>query len=126
MTTGRSPLPGDTGRAIEQQAEAWLQRQGLKAVQQNYRTRLGEIDLIMWEGRHLVFVEVRYRRNTRFGHGYDTVDARKQAKLLRAADQYLQQNRLAEQVACRFDVVSATHDENGALRFDWIKNAFGA
>lgn len=126
MIKGRGPRPGDTGRAIEQQAEAWLQRQGLKAAQQNYRTRLGEIDLIMWHGSQLVFVEVRYRRDTRFGHGYDTVDARKQAKLLRAAAQYLQESGLGERVPCRFDVVSATQSTSGGVDFQWIRNAFGA
>lgn len=119
------PRPGDTGREVEQQAETWLVRQGLRPETRNYRTRLGEIDLVMWHGSSLVFIEVRFRQNLRYGHGYDTVDARKQARLLRAASQYLQSRQLSDRVPCRFDVVSVTRAD-GRLEYQWVQDAFGA
>ncbi len=55
------------GAQAEQRAAQYLQRQGLKPVAQNYRSRFGEIDLVMQDGATLVFIEVRLRRNASFG-----------------------------------------------------------
>ena len=111
-----------TGTQAEQIACAHLQTQGLKSITNNFRCKLGEIDLIMLDHDYLVFVEVRYRKSTFFGTGAETVDIRKQSKLIRTAQIYLQQQR-KNHYPCRFDVISIT----GPLpiaRIDWIKNAF--
>ena len=55
------------GDEAERAAERFLIAQGLKLVERNFRTRLGEIDLIMREGESLIFVEVRLRKNNDFG-----------------------------------------------------------
>lgn len=110
----------DTGLAAEQLACQYLQAQGLKLLERNYRCRFGEIDLIMQDGRDLVFVEVRFRRSQRFGGAALSVDAAKQAKLLATAQHYLQSK--APKRNARMDVVAV---ESGN-RIDWIKNAIQA
>lgn len=107
------------GCEAEERACAHLRRRGLTLLERNFRCRRGEIDLIMRDGSTVVFVEVRYRRNARFGDSAETVDVRKQHRLLAAAQTYLQRN--AHQTPCRFDVVAITGTE-----LQWITNAFEA
>lgn len=113
------------GEAIEREAATFLVRQGMALVCRNFQCRLGEIDLIMHSRGTLVFVEVRYRSTSHFGSAVSTVDTRKQHKLVRTAQFYLQRSGLREQLPCRFDVLGispSAHD--GSLQFDWIKAAF--
>lgn len=72
----------------------------------------------MRDGGVLVFVEVRYRRSSRFGRPEETVDPRKQRRLAAAAGHYLQENPTV--LPCRFDVVAMSDPD----RIEWIKNAF--
>lgn len=108
------------GEAAERRAEQYLRAQGLRLQRRNYRSPHGEIDLIMRDGTTLVFVEVRLRSNRRFGSGADSIDRRKQQRLQRTAEHYLQ--RQQNLPACRFDVVSL--DGEGDIH--WIPDAFGA
>ncbi len=116
------------GDAAEQAALHFLERHGLSLVQRNFRCKVGEIDLIMQDGLTLVFVEVRFRQNSRFGDGAASVTWHKQQRLIRAAQHYLQRSRRTEH-PCRFDVLSATstqsatHHSSDTIQFDWIKNA---
>lgn len=57
----------NTGQDAERLAAIYLQRQGLKLLETNYRCRFGEIDLIMQDGKEIVFVEVRLRSHAAFG-----------------------------------------------------------
>lgn len=107
------------GAQAEQWAAQYLQQHGLKPVAQNYRSRFGEIDLIMQDGAMLVFIEVRLRRNANFGGAAASIDARKQQRIIRTAQQYLAS--LAQLPPCRFDAVLL--DDNGV---QWLKNAFEA
>lgn len=111
--------PRKRGDAAEEQALGHLRDQGLAMVARNYSVRGGEIDLIMREGDLLVFVEVRYRRSERFGSAAESVDRRKQQRLLLAANHYLQ-SRGGDHQGCRFDVVALGGD--GGLH--WIRDAF--
>lgn len=110
------------GRAAEAAALAHLKRQGLRLVTCNYRTPFGEIDLIMQDARMLVFVEVRFRRNPRFGSPAETVGAQKQRKLRASAEQFLQTDGDCNR-PCRFDIVSVSGDP-AAPTIDWFTNAF--
>lgn len=114
-----------TGKQAEASACEYLQAQGLTLVERNYSCKCGEIDLIMQDKYTTVFVEVRYRRNSHFGSGAESVDRRKQAKLLATAEHYLQQHPKAAQNICRFDVVALT-TENKQHIIDWIEDAFQA
>lgn len=110
------------GKEAERWAAEYLQQQGLLLVTQNFRSRLGEIDLVMRDGDTLVFVEVRQRRNADFGGAAASVDMKKQKKLIRAAQFYLA--RLHHMPPCRFDVVLM--DDDKGLHAQWIRNAFDA
>jgi putative endonuclease len=117
-------LPGERGKAAEAQACRFLIDHGLALIARNYRCRRGEIDLIMRDGRSLVFVEVRYRGNRRFAGGAETIDRRKQSRLVATAMHYLQSHPGAAAYPARFDVV-AIDAELGENRLEWIRNAFG-
>jgi putative endonuclease len=115
----------ETGQRAEDAACRYLEQHGLRLVERNYQGPRGEIDLIMRDQRTTVFVEVRYRRSQRFGSGAESVDRRKQDKLLATAALYLQRHPQAAKTACRFDVVSlGSHD--GRDTVDWITDAFQA
>lgn len=107
------------GARAEKLAAAFLARQGLTLVEQNYRCRFGEIDLILREGETLVFVEVRLRANPDFGGAAASITPAKREKLLKAARHYLA--RLERIPPCRFDAV-LLHDTAGR-DLEWIKNA---
>ncbi|BAN36308.1 hypothetical protein SCD_n02501 [Sulfuricella denitrificans skB26] len=113
--------PGNTGAEAERLAATFLQRQGLKLVETNYRCRFGEIDLICKDQNSLVFVEVRLRGNDAFGGAAASITAGKQHKLVLAARHYLQQLRSFP--ACRFDVVLLRSLRDNDI--EWIRNAFG-
>lgn len=109
------------GQEMEKLAGDYLQQQGLTTLTRNYHCRYGEIDLIMQDGNTLVFVEVRYRRNSRYGSALESVDIRKQQRLITTANHYLQKTKLSSH-ACRFDVI-AIHMTT-APEITWIKDAF--
>ncbi|MGH8282352.1 MAG: YraN family protein [Gammaproteobacteria bacterium] len=114
------------GQRAEDQALELLRRAGLTLLVRNYRCPQGELDLVMADGETLVMVEVRYRRERGFGSAVDTVDARKQGKLLRAAQHFLQQDARHRRRPLRFDVVAVSETTDGKIQPDWIKDAFRA
>ena len=121
--TGRDTA--STGLAAEAAACRFLEAHGLATVTRNYRCRLGEIDLVMRDGRELVLVEVRYRRNATQVHPYVTVTAQKQRRILRAAQHLLLRNPKLAGAGLRFDVVAVTGDL-AAPRFEWLRAGFDA
>lgn len=105
----------------EEQALRFLQAQGLRLRQRNYRCKAGEIDLIMEQGNTIVFVEVRFRSGTSHGGAAASVTKSKQRKLHLTASHYLQSQHLNEaRQPCRFDVVA--YEEQGQCQ--WYINAF--
>jgi len=116
------------GDAAEEMALHYLQRHGLRLIERNFHCKLGELDLIMRDSTHLVFVEVRSRRSMRFGRPVETVAHRKQQRLLRSAAFYLQKHRL--DLPCRFDIVGISpHSDSvqaDSVQVEWIKDAFQA
>lgn len=112
------------GFEAERLAGQFLTRQGLTPVAQNFRCRLGEIDLVMADQSHLVFVEVRYRASNRFSRASLTVDIHKQRKLIRTAALFLAKRQRYANSVVRFDVVAIDADEQGSNTIEWIKDAF--
>lgn len=112
-----------TGAQFEQRALERLLDAGLELLTRNYRTRFGEIDLVMRDHDALVFIEVRYRRDPRFGGGAASVGAGKRAKLVRAAQGFLQAHPGLASLPCRFDVVAFDGDA-AAPSCDWQRAAF--
>jgi len=114
---------GERGREAEDRAQRFLEARGLRLIARNYRTRWGEIDLVMEHAGQVVFIEVRARSNRRFGGAAASVTAAKQCRLIRAASQFLGHSRLAHRPV-RFDIVAV--DGTGATEWpmDWIRDAF--
>ena len=110
---------GDRGEDL---AAASLKKLGYKILERNYRTPLGEIDLIARHQKALVFIEVKTRTSDRFGAGQEAVHHAKQARLRKLADYYLKQKRLGE-VAVRFDVVGILWGEEEP-QIELIQGAF--
>ena len=112
-----------TGDHFETLACRMLEGHGLTCLARNYLTRDGEVDLIMRDGRELVFVEVRYRASNRFGGAAASITAAKRQRIVRAARQFLATGRGYGGVACRFDVVTYDGDVNEP-RSHWHRAAF--
>ena len=110
------------GFDAEARAEAFLGERGLIPIDRNVRFRGGEIDLVMRDGTDWVFVEVRARRDARYGGAAASVGWRKQQRLALAAQLYLLR-RFGQHgwPPCRFDVLAF---EAGEPR--WIRGAFEA
>lgn len=120
-----------TGESAEQDACKFLIKNKLKLVSKNFSCVFGEIDLIMLDKQSLVFVEVRYRKNSQFGSGAESITISKQRKLIKTASYYLQQNPKTSQYATRFDVISMSAPDSESTsknesKIDWIKDAFQA
>lgn len=101
-----------------------MRRQGLQTIARNYLCRLGEIDLIMLDGRCLVFAEVRFRSANRFSSARATVDGVKRRKLIRTAAMYLASNPAYANNVMRFDVIGVDRTRDGSERVQWIRDAF--
>jgi len=111
------------GSRWEQLAEDHLRNQGLRTLARNFHCRLGELDLVMGDGPTTVFVEVRYRRNTRHGTAAETVTHKKQLKMSRAAGIFLSRRPTLATGPCRFDVVGISGPAEHPT-IEWISNAF--
>ena len=107
----------------ELQAEGYLLERGMELIQRNYRTRYGEIDLVMKQGDLLVFVEVKTRSDNRFGPPEQSVTPEKQEHLLLAAEQYLDEHPDSP-VEWRVDVVAVIGKPGSApVEIIWFENA---
>lgn len=111
----------EIGSQYETLASQYLIGQGLQLLDRNINCRFGEIDLIMKDGQAFVFVEVKYRASSSFGHAAEMVTYQKSQKLIKTAMVWLKKQSLPiEQTSFRFDVI-AIH-KNGE-DINWIKNA---
>ncbi|MBA3426721.1 MAG: YraN family protein [Rubrobacteraceae bacterium] len=110
---------GDRGEDLALQ---YLVRQGYTLVERNYRTRYGELDLILRHGDTLVFVEVKLRRGTGFGDPLEAVTEHKQATIRAIAEQYLAEEQ-PEFEQARFDVVGILA-AGASWRIEHVADAF--
>jgi len=106
------------GHEAETRAARYLEAQGLRLIERNFRVRGGEIDLVCRDGRTLVFVEVRLRQRGDFGGAAASITRAKQQRIILAARHYLAGKADCD---CRFDCV-LLDGEN----LEWIRNAFAA
>ncbi|MBT3705554.1 MAG: YraN family protein [Proteobacteria bacterium] len=104
-------------------ALATLQEQQLQLLAQNFRTRQGEIDLILTDKIFLVFVEVRYRSSHFFGRPEETVNLKKQTRIRRTAEYFLSHYPNPNEQPCRFDVFSVSGQRENP-KWKWIRSAF--
>lgn len=110
----------ERGDEAERAAERYLIQHGLKLIARNYRTRFGEIDLIMQDGETLVFIEVRLRKNQDFGGAAASIGEHKQRRIIAAAQGYLA--ALKHPPPCRLDAVLLANADGGGV--EWLKDAF--
>lgn len=111
-----------TGESGESIAVKFLKKNGYEIIEQNYRCKLGEIDIVARDGRVLAFIEVKARRTGDFGGPKWAVTPRKQRKISMVALKYLKETEQMEKRA-RFDVV-AIRLLPGDPDVEIIKNAF--
>ena len=97
---GRNNLVGAWGEAL---AAQYLQKKRYKIAATNYRSRYGEIDLIVSNRKYLVFVEVKLRKSDRFASAFEFVDSHKQDRIRTTAELYLSQ--FPTELQPRFDVI---------------------
>ena len=112
------------GAHLEALAAEYLQSQGLLILHRNFRSRMGEIDLIGQHNEELVFIEVRYRKNNDFGSAKDSVNRTKQKKIIKTAKFFLQTREWANQLPCRFDVIAISQRKETKKHLEWIQDAF--
>lgn len=104
----------------EDRALSFLQARGLKLVARNWRCKAGELDLVMRDADTVVVAEVRVRRRDDYGTALETVDHRKQARLVRATRLLLARRPELAEHPLRFDVVAL----DGAGGIEWVREAF--
>jgi len=107
----------------EDRAAEYLCQQGMKIIERNFRTPVGEIDIIARNRKFLVFVEVKTRRSTAFGTPQEAVGARKQRQIIRTAHWYLQNNKNLR-FQPRFDVIAILCQSDAAVEVTHIQDAF--
>lgn len=108
------------GSEYEQKAARFLEEQGHRIMEMNYRCRLGEIDLITMHKGYLVFVEVKYRKTSRYGMPVEAVNLKKQRIISKVALHFLMSRFMTEQLPIRFDVVAILGEQ-----IEVYENAFG-
>ena len=117
--------PREAGSRYEREAAARLSRMGYRILEENFRCRQGEIDLIAMEGNVLVFIEVKYRSSLRSGDPAEAVDGKKRARIIRCAEYFMMKRGFGGDTPCRFDVAAFLRDvAGGEVRFRLIRDAF--
>lgn len=109
----------DTGRLYEKQAALFLEKQGFQILKRNFRCRQGEVDIIGIHENCLVFVEVKYRANSKAGMPEEAVGVQKQNKICQTSDYFRLQHREYQTLQVRYDVVAVFPGQ-----IKWYKNAF--
>lgn len=117
--------PLKLGRIAEELALEYLQKQDLTLLEKNFRSPLGEIDLIMRDKNTIVFLEVRSRKNKRFLDPVETIDCRKKNKIIKTSQIFMQKLSSSRHFDFRFDVITLT-GRNNERKIEWVKDAFQA
>jgi len=110
------------GERGENLAVWYLKQNGYKIIEQNYRSRMGEIDIIAKDGKTIVFVEVKSRRSIRYGSPKWAITPKKQRKISMVALYYLKTTQQTDTKA-RFDVVAITSNQDEP-QIEIVENAF--
>ena len=111
----KNKVEGNIGEVL---SVNFLKKQGYKILSINFKTKFGEIDIIAQDKDTIVFVEVKRRETLKFGRPIEAIDYRKELKIKRVAEYYLNKTKNYE-VNVRFDVIEILGKE-----ISHIKNAF--
>lgn len=104
------------GDIYEEKATQLLRENGYEVVRRNYRNSVGEIDIIVKKDNLLVFVEVKYRKNSRYGYGIEAIDERKISTIYSVAEIFMAENDF-EDYKVRFDAISFLDED-----VSWIQD----
>lgn len=113
------------GQKGEERALRYLKRRGYRHLESNFAVRGGEIDLIVQQGRTIVFVEVKTRETDAYASGEAAVNSTKRKKIEKAARHFIRAYKLHDS-PCRFDVMALTWPTGGACEIRHYENAFRA
>jgi len=116
------PERGDLGLYGENEAVRFLKRNGYTILERNYKTTLGEIDIVAKKDEEIVFVEVKSRSSSLFGPASLRVTKKKKRNIIKTMFLYLKEHRLFDKDV-RIDVVAVNFDKSGKERFELIENA---
>ncbi len=111
------------GSDTEELACEFLRSQGALIIEKNYRCKNGEIDIIARDGKYICFIEVKFRKSTKFGEPEEAVSCNKQKRICKVSKFYLYSKYQSLDTSIRYDVVAISPKEK-ILTFKWIKNAF--
>lgn len=114
----------ETGRSGEDAAVEYLKENGYEIIERNYRNRIGEIDVIAIDKPYniLVFLEIKTRRNKKYGYAFEAVNYYKQRKIINTSLMYVAFNKLID-IQLRYDIIEVYFFEK-EWRISHIKNAF--
>lgn len=109
------------GKSGEELAKDYLMSKGYSILETNYRNKIGEIDIIAKDKDVLVFVEVKTRTSTRYGYAFESVDFRKQRKIINTSMVYVKyKNHINIQL--RYDIIEVYMEQN--IKINHLDNAF--
>jgi len=108
------------GEKSEQLACRYLLKQGLQLIEKNFRSKYGEIDLIMKDNETLVIIEVRFRKSNKYGGALESISRKKQSRIIATTQYYLSTHKVNSSI--RFDAITMSSNTD----INWIKNAFTA
>lgn len=111
----------EKGKKGELIAKEYLLSKGYNILDLNYRNKIGEIDIIAFYNNTLVFIEVKTRTSTSFGHAYEAVNRRKQEKIIYCSNLYMKQKNLID-FQIRYDIIEVYLTSN--IRINHIENSF--
>jgi putative endonuclease len=115
--------PHQLGQEGERFAVEFLRQQGYSIIKANYRTKVGEIDLIARDGETIAFIEVKTRKEDGWD-AFEAVHPAKQRKMFRVAEQYLVEAFGKVEVKARFDVLAVFHAADGSFKAELLRDAF--
>lgn len=126
LKKSKKPFRVTLGRRGEMVGWSFLQQQGYKLLDKNYRCPVGEVDVICEKKGKLVFVEIKTRAQPRFGTPQEGVSLQKQRRMIQLAQWYLTQNRQLRFTAVSFAVLAITWPRGGEPTLRLIEDAFTA
>ncbi len=113
------------GKKGEDIALNYLTEKGYELVARNYRfSRYGELDLVMRDGKYLVFIEVRTKKNKLYGSPLETIDYDKRRQIEKMAQLFLVKEKLSQDTFCRFDAIGIILSNNNEPEIEHIQDAF--
>lgn len=101
----------------------FLEKYGVIIIKRNYFTKFGEIDLIGFENKTIIFIEVKLRNNMSYGLPIEGISSKKIERLRKTADLFLSGSDLIYD-DCRFDVIGINLCSRNLYRVEWLKSQY--